>query len=99
MSGLGTHIFLIIVFLSLCVTCIVCVSVHLFPYLTRVCVCVCVCVRALLIIFKLKVVLETEVTNENALRLYERLGFCRDKRLVRYYMNDVDALRLKLWLT
>ncbi|XP_065184772.1 N-alpha-acetyltransferase 30-like isoform X2 [Sycon ciliatum] len=46
-----------------------------------------------------EVVLETEVTNQNALSLYERLGFCRDKRLVRYYLNNVDALRLKLWLT
>ncbi|KAK3093921.1 hypothetical protein FSP39_021850 [Pinctada imbricata] len=45
-----------------------------------------------------EVVLETEITNEPALRLYERLGFVRDKRLFRYYLNGVDALRLKLWL-
>jgi len=45
-----------------------------------------------------EVVLETEVTNTAALMLYERLGFLRDKRLFRYYLNGVDALRLKLWL-
>ncbi|TPX38542.1 hypothetical protein SeMB42_g06677 [Synchytrium endobioticum] len=44
-------------------------------------------------------VLETEVTNEGALALYEKLGFTRDKRLIRYYLNGVDAFRLKLWLT
>ena len=51
--------------------------------------CVCLCV---------KVVLETEITNSAALHLYEKLGFVRDKRLFRYYLNGVDALRLKLWL-
>jgi len=45
-----------------------------------------------------EVVLETEVTNQSALRLYENLGFSRDKRLFRYYLNGVDAFRLKLWL-
>nr|XP_002119286.1 N-alpha-acetyltransferase 30 [Ciona intestinalis]XP_026695912.1 N-alpha-acetyltransferase 30 [Ciona intestinalis] len=45
-----------------------------------------------------EVVLETEVTNQSALNLYENLGFIRDKRLFRYYLNGVDALRLKLWL-
>ncbi|CAH1997900.1 unnamed protein product [Acanthoscelides obtectus] len=45
-----------------------------------------------------EVVLETEVTNKPALMLYEKLGFVRDKRLFRYYLNGVDALRLKLWL-
>jgi len=49
----------------------------------------CICVQ---------VVLETEVTNNAALHLYEKLGFVRDKRLFRYYLNGVDALRLKLWL-
>ncbi|UYV64772.1 NAA30 [Cordylochernes scorpioides] len=44
-----------------------------------------------------EVVLETEITNKPALRLYENLGFVRDKRLFRYYLNGVDALRLKLW--
>ncbi|KAL5009067.1 hypothetical protein ScPMuIL_014648 [Solemya velum] len=45
-----------------------------------------------------EVVLETEITNRPALKLYENLGFVRDKRLFRYYLNGVDALRLKLWL-
>ncbi|KAG5184929.1 acyl-CoA N-acyltransferase [Tribonema minus] len=46
-----------------------------------------------------EVALETEVTNQAALRLYERLGFMREERLMRYYLNGVDAFRLKLWLT
>jgi peptide alpha-N-acetyltransferase len=45
-----------------------------------------------------EVILETEVTNKTALRLYERFGFIRDKFLPRYYMNGVDAYRLKLYL-
>lgn len=45
-----------------------------------------------------EVVLETEVTNQAALSLYENLGFVRDKYLHQYYLNGVDAYRLKLWL-
>eukprot|EP00470_Lotharella_oceanica_P002502 CAMPEP_0170168218 /NCGR_PEP_ID=MMETSP0040_2-20121228/1345_1 /TAXON_ID=641309 /ORGANISM="Lotharella oceanica, Strain CCMP622" /LENGTH=184 /DNA_ID=CAMNT_0010406421 /DNA_START=16 /DNA_END=570 /DNA_ORIENTATION=+ len=45
------------------------------------------------------VVLETEITNKGALSLYANLGFVRDKRLHKYYMNGVDAFRKKLWLT
>ncbi|CAD5113871.1 DgyrCDS3035 [Dimorphilus gyrociliatus] len=45
-----------------------------------------------------EIVLETEVTNKSALNLYENLGFVRDKRLFRYYLNGIDALRLKLWI-
>eukprot|EP00616_Rhizochromulina_sp_CCMP1243_P013627 CAMPEP_0118985166 /NCGR_PEP_ID=MMETSP1173-20130426/39365_1 /TAXON_ID=1034831 /ORGANISM="Rhizochromulina marina cf, Strain CCMP1243" /LENGTH=187 /DNA_ID=CAMNT_0006935871 /DNA_START=6 /DNA_END=567 /DNA_ORIENTATION=+ len=41
--------------------------------------------------------LETEVSNTKALRLYDRLGFLRDERLVKYYMNGGDAFRLRLW--
>jgi len=44
----------------------------------------------------LKVTLEAEVTNNGALALYGRLGFIRAKRLFRYYLNGVDAFRLKL---
>lgn len=44
-----------------------------------------------------EIVLETEINNKPALRLYENLGFLRDKRLHRYYLNGLDALRLKLW--
>ena len=45
-----------------------------------------------------EIVLETEVTNTGAMALYQRLGFSRDKKLLRYYLNGVDAYRLKLWL-
>eukprot|EP00966_Prymnesium_polylepis_P209395 4850666-Prymnesium_polylepis.2 len=38
-----------------------------------------------------------QVTNLGALRLYEGLGFVRDKRLHRYYLNGNDAYRLKVW--
>ena len=46
-----------------------------------------------------EVMLETEVTNAVALGLYEKLGFARDERLFKYYLNGVDAYRLKLWLS
>jgi peptide alpha-N-acetyltransferase len=46
-----------------------------------------------------EVVLETELSNTSALSLYEKLGFIRDKRLCRYYLNGGDAFRLKLWFT
>ncbi|CAM9392073.1 unnamed protein product [Chrysoparadoxa australica] len=45
-----------------------------------------------------EVVLETEVTNGAALCLYGKQGFTRDERLMKYYLNGVDAFRLKLWL-
>lgn len=45
-----------------------------------------------------EVTLEAEVTNKGALRLYGNLGFIRDKRLERYYLNGNDAYRLKLKL-
>ncbi|TMW59667.1 hypothetical protein Poli38472_004736 [Pythium oligandrum] len=45
-----------------------------------------------------EVMLETEIANKGAIRLYENLGFVRDERLVRYYLNNGDAFRLKLWL-
>eukprot|EP01121_Diplochlamys_sp_Union-15-3_P001065 TRINITY_DN1092_c0_g1_i1.p1 TRINITY_DN1092_c0_g1~~TRINITY_DN1092_c0_g1_i1.p1 ORF type:complete len:191 (+),score=27.68 TRINITY_DN1092_c0_g1_i1:43-573(+) len=45
-----------------------------------------------------EVTLETEITNKAALALYQNLGFVKDKRLLRYYLNGVDAFRLKLWL-
>ena len=46
-----------------------------------------------------EVLLETEVTNTAALRLYESLGFIRDKRLSAYYLSGYDAFRLKLLIT
>lgn len=42
-----------------------------------------------------EIVLEAEVSNTNALKLYEGLGFFRDKYLLRYYFNGSDAYRLK----
>jgi peptide alpha-N-acetyltransferase len=45
-----------------------------------------------------QIVLETEVTNAGSLRLYERLGFIRSKRLHRYYLNGNTAFRLILYL-
>ena len=58
-----------------------------------------------------EVMLETEITNLAALRLYEckckywvqcifiAFGFVRDKRLAQYYLNGNDAFKLKLFLT
>lgn len=45
-----------------------------------------------------EIVLETEVTNTASLKLYERLGFLRSKRLHRYYLNGNAAFRLMLYL-
>jgi peptide alpha-N-acetyltransferase len=42
------------------------------------------------------VVLETEFDNDAALSLYESLGFIREKRLYRFYLNGKDAFRLVL---
>ena len=42
-----------------------------------------------------EVMIETEVTNVGALRLYEGLGFIRTKRLPKYYLNANDAFQLK----
>ncbi|KAI0341256.1 acyl-CoA N-acyltransferase [Trametopsis cervina] len=43
-----------------------------------------------------EVVLETEFDNSAALSLYESLGFIREKRLFRFYLNGKDAFRLVL---
>lgn len=40
--------------------------------------------------------LETEVINVSATNLYTKLGFQKDKLLLRYYLNGGDAWRLKL---
>lgn len=45
-----------------------------------------------------EIVLETEETNIPAMRLYERLGFMRSKKLHRYYLNGNSAYRLVLLL-
>ena len=43
-----------------------------------------------------EIVLECEVANVAAQRLYQSLGFLRDKKLRRYYFTGTDAYRLKL---
>lgn len=43
-----------------------------------------------------EIVLETEYDNHAALALYESLGFIREKRLYRFYLNGKDAFRLVL---
>ncbi|KAL8945104.1 MAG: hypothetical protein Q9211_000377 [Gyalolechia sp. 1 TL-2023] len=45
---------------------------------------------------QIQIALETEVTNTAAMKLYERLGFLRSKRLHRYYLNGNSAYRLVL---
>jgi peptide alpha-N-acetyltransferase len=45
-----------------------------------------------------EIVLETEESNVPAMRLYERLGFLRSKKLHRYYLNGSSAYRLVLLL-
>lgn len=45
------------------------------------------------------VVLEAESSNKAAMKLYEeKMGFIREQYLVRYYLNNSDAYRLRLWL-
>ena len=44
-----------------------------------------------------QVMLETEVVNTGALKLYDNLGFTRAKILPKYYLNGGDAIRLKMW--
>lgn len=45
-----------------------------------------------------EIVLEAEITNTAALRLYQSFGFIRDKRLLSYYLNGNDAYKLKLFV-
>lgn len=45
-----------------------------------------------------EVVLETEEGNDGAMKLYERLGFARSKKLWRYYLSGSGAYRLVLHL-
>lgn len=44
----------------------------------------------------MQIALETEVTNTAAMKLYERLGFLKSKRLHRYYLNGNSAFRFML---
>jgi len=45
-----------------------------------------------------EIVLETEITNIAALKLYESFGFVKEKRLQQYYLNGNDAYKLKLYV-
>lgn len=45
-----------------------------------------------------QIALETEVSNTAAMKLYERLGFLRSKRLHRYYLNGNTAYRFVLYV-
>lgn len=46
-----------------------------------------------------EIVLETEADNVSALAFYDKLGFIREKRLHRFYLNGKDAFRLVLPLS
>ncbi|CAI6335149.1 unnamed protein product [Periconia digitata] len=59
---------------------------------------VCMAIEAMTARDADEIVLETEVTNTASLKLYERLGFLRSKRLHRYYLNGNAAFRLLLYL-
>jgi|MDTB01.1.fsa_nt_gb peptide alpha-N-acetyltransferase len=45
-----------------------------------------------------EVYLEAEESNKGALALYEKLGFSREERFLKYYLNGSNAFRLKLWI-
>ncbi|QIW95007.1 hypothetical protein AMS68_000525 [Peltaster fructicola] len=45
-----------------------------------------------------EIALETEVDNVPSLRIYEKLGFLRTKRLHRYYLSGTTAFRLILYV-
>lgn len=59
---------------------------------------VCMAIDAMQALDADEIVLETEVTNKASLKLYERLGFLRSKRLHRYYLNGNAAFRLILYM-
>ena len=44
------------------------------------------------------VYLEAEESNKGALAIYEKLGFTREERFLKYYLNGSNAFRLKLWI-
>ncbi|OJD21434.1 hypothetical protein ACJ73_07224 [Blastomyces percursus] len=59
---------------------------------------VCMAIDAMIARDADEIVLETETTNTAAMKLYERLGFLRSKKLHRYYLNGNSAFRLMLYL-
>jgi N-alpha-acetyltransferase 30 len=59
---------------------------------------VCLTIKGMEIMKCDECVLEALINNHGALRLYGSLGFVRAKRLPKYYLNGLDAYRLKLYL-
>jgi len=59
---------------------------------------VCLTIKGMEIMKCDECVLEALINNYGALRLYGSLGFVRAKRLPKYYLNGLDAYRLKLYL-
>ncbi|KAG8628969.1 hypothetical protein KVT40_002834 [Elsinoe batatas] len=59
---------------------------------------VCMAIEAMTVKDADEIALETEIDNIASLKLYERLGFIRTKRLHRYYLNGNSAFRLVLYL-
>ncbi|KAL6721199.1 N-alpha-acetyltransferase 30 [Lecanora helva] len=59
---------------------------------------VCMAVDAMIEQNADEIALETEVTNTAAMKLYERLGFLKSKKLHRYYLNGNSAFRFLLYL-
>ncbi|GAB7352649.1 hypothetical protein MBLNU459_g3016t1 [Dothideomycetes sp. NU459] len=59
---------------------------------------VCMAVDAMIAKDADEIALETEIDNIASLKLYERMGFLRTKRLHRYYLNGNTAFRLVLYL-
>ncbi|KAF1356581.1 acyl-CoA N-acyltransferase [Delphinella strobiligena] len=59
---------------------------------------VCMAVDAMIAKGADEIALETETDNIASLKLYERLGFLRTKRLHRYYLNGNPAFRLVLYI-
>jgi ribosomal protein S18 acetylase RimI-like enzyme len=40
----------------------------------------------------------SQASNLGALAVYEKLGFLREEKMSKYYLNGGDAYRLKLWI-
>jgi ribosomal protein S18 acetylase RimI-like enzyme len=40
----------------------------------------------------------SQASNLGALSLYMKLGFVKDEKMNKYYLNGGDAYRLKLWV-
>ncbi|KAK8206852.1 hypothetical protein M8818_004687 [Zalaria obscura] len=59
---------------------------------------VCMAIDAMIAKDADEIALETEIDNIASIKLYERLGFLRTKRLHRYYLNGNTAFRLVLYL-